>query len=275
MKSKGIFWAEVLKNEPLTEGIYDLHIKASVPDVAGVHTVRPPKAKAGQFLSIYTGSAAMILPRPLSICETDKAGEVFRVIYQTAGAGTLEIAKAKIGDKLQVLGPLGNSYPINQNHKNFVLVGGGIGVPPLLELAKTIRFDMPQAFITAYLGFRNKGQIILAGDLTGFTDEVFLCTDDGSMGFKGNVVQRLSKNTKNNLADVIYGCGPGAMLKSLADYAADNKITCFVSLEERMACTIGACLACVVKVHEGDKWGYKKVCSDGPVFNATEVAWDE
>jgi dihydroorotate dehydrogenase electron transfer subunit len=177
---------------------------------------------------------------------------------------------------VRVLGPLGSFYPIDPAHKNFALVGGGMGVPPLTELAKTIRREIPQAAITVYLGFRNESQIILKEDFEQYADKVFICTDDGSLGFKGNVVQALLQKPQNPDFDVIYGCGPNIMLKSLAGYAADGGITCFVSLEERMACTVGACLACVAKVHTdtGD-WAYKKVCSDGPVFNSKEVAWDE
>jgi dihydroorotate dehydrogenase electron transfer subunit len=216
----------------------------------------------------------MILPRPLSICEVDSNERgIFRIVYQTIGAGTHEIAAFKVGDKVRVLGPLGSFYPIDHAHKNFALVGGGMGVPPLLELAKTIRREVPGAFINVYLGFRSLSQVILKDDFAKFADEVFTCTDDGSAGFKGNVISCLSEH---NLADAIYGCGPKLMLKSLAGFAADNRAACFVSLEERMACMVGACLACVTKVHAdtGDVV-YKKVCSDGPVFNASEVVWDE
>ena len=151
------------------------------------------------------------------------------------------------------------------NDGTALLVGGGIGVPPLLETAK--RLDCKSKI--AVLGFRSNP--FLVNEFARVCDRVYVTTDDGSEGFKGNVVQLMEK--ENLTADMIYSCGPKIMLKFLSEYAMKNNIPCQVSMEERMACGIGACVGCVVEIKEGDGTTYKKVCKDGPVFDCKEVVW--
>jgi len=254
-----MFYADIIQNKPIAEDTFDLRIQAP----AQAMTTAP-----GQFLSVFTGNPAMLLPRPLSICEIDADNNTFRIIYRIAGDGTKEIANTRAGGKLRVLGPLGNGFYIDTKYNNYAIVGGGIGAPPLLELAKRIRKEIPNSKIAVYLGFRSKSQLILEDDFKKYADEVMICTDNGTYGIKGNAIAAMPPNAD---FDMVYGCGPKVMLKFLAQYAEQRNMPCFVSMEEHMACSIGACLACVVKVHPRD---LRRVCCDGPVFNAKEVVWE-
>jgi len=213
----------------------------------------------------------MLLPRPLSICEADAASGILRVVYRVVGGGTENIANAKFGDFLRIIGPLGNGYTIDNNVLSFAIVGGGLGVPPLLELSKRVRRAVPNAKIAVFLGFRNKSQIILADDFEKYADSVAICTDDGSHGFHGTVLAAMQLRS---VFDMAFGCGPKPMLRALARYSAQSETPCYVSLEEHMACCIGTCLACAVKVQDGDEYVNKRACYDGPVFGAKEVAWE-
>ena len=258
-----IVHAKVVENRQIAPDIYDLRI----------HTPgQAAQAVAGQFLGIYTGSAAMLLPRPLSICEIDADGGILRVIYRVVGGGTREIAGVRPGEELRVLGPLGNGYAIDNGYRNIAIVGGGLGVPPLLGLVAGIRKKVPDAKIVVYLGFRDKSAVILEEDFGGHTDEVTICTDDGSYGFHGNAIAAMPDSSS---FDAVYGCGPAPMLKALASYSAQANLPCFVSVEEHMACCVGTCLACAVKVQQDDGAAVnKRACYDGPVFNAKEVVWE-
>jgi dihydroorotate dehydrogenase electron transfer subunit len=258
-----MFYADILENKLLLGEVYDMRLYAPK---------EVQKAKAGQFLSLYTGNAALLLPRPLSICAADTVSGVFRVIYRAVGEGTREIATLKPGDRVRLLGPLGSFYRVFPEHKRFALVGGGMGAPPMLALAKKIRKEALDAHISVFLGFRSKFQTILEDDFKKYANEVIVATDDGTQGIKGNAVQALAADPN---FDIIYGCGPKIMLKFLAKFAEEREIPCYVSVEEHMACSVGACLACVVKVKDGENWAYRRVCNTGPVFNAKELVWDE
>ncbi|MCL2841048.1 MAG: dihydroorotate dehydrogenase electron transfer subunit [Defluviitaleaceae bacterium] len=259
---KELFQAEVVANQLIGGEVYDLYLRAPK---------EVEKARAGQFLSVFTGNPSMILPRPLSICELDKIGGVFRIVYRAGGDGTKEIAKAVAGDYLGVLGPLGTAFKVNKAHKNFAIVGGGIGVPPLLELSKRIRHEVPGSKISVFLGFRSKYQVILEADFKKYVDHIHITTDDGTYGTKGNNIAVLPPQGG---FDIAYGCGPLIMLKFLAKYAEDKDIPCVVSTEEHMACSVGACMACVIKVKKGNDWAYVRVCCTGPVFDAKELIWE-
>ena len=216
-------------------------------------------ARPGQFLSLYTGNAGKLLPRPISICEIDKETSRIRLVYRVTGknTGTEAFSKMQPWDKIEALGPLGNGFPLEEAEgKKVFLIGGGIGIPPMLETAKQLNAQK-----TAVLGYR---------------DELFLneefATEDGSSGTKGNVLNAIQEKALE--ADVIFACGPTPMLRALKEYAAANHITCWISMEERMACGIGACLACVCKSKDIDAHSQvhnKRVCKDGPVFLSTEV----
>lgn len=240
----------------LTPNICD--IKLTCPKVAA-------EAKAGQFIEVYPDNGVNLLSRPISICAIDKIIGTIRIVFQVVGAGTTLFSQLKAGDKIRILGPCGNGYMLSKDiDKTTILVGGGIGIPPLLEACRHI----PGSKIIV-LGYRSKPNF-LAEEFSRY-GKVYICTDDGSEGFKGNVVDLLK--SENIKGDYILSCGPKIMLKFLSQYAEENNIFCQVSMEERMACGIGACVGCVVEIKEGKGTTYKKVCKDGPVFDSKEVVW--
>ena len=256
--------AAVISNKPAALGIFDMTIKPEC-DMSD--------ARPGQFAHIYIPKGEHILARPISICEFDKENGLVRMLYQVAGQGTEYLSTVASGQKLKLIVLVGNGFNTAPKKKSFGLVGGGIGIPPLLELAKTLKAKHADAEITAFFGYRSKELMILEGEFEKHGVSVNTATDDGSFGFKGNVIALM--DSLNYSCDMIFACGPKIMLKFLAKWASGKETPCFVSMEERMACGVGACLGCVVpmKNKDGEVY-YKKVCKDGPVFNAQEVAWD-
>ena len=224
-------------------------------------------ARPGQFLSLYTGNAGKLLPRPISICEIDKETSRIRLVYRVTGknTGTEAFSKMQPGDKIEALGPLGNGFPLEEAEgKKVFLIGGGIGIPPMLETAKQLNAQK-----TAVLGYRD--ELFLNEEFAKYAD-VYVATEDGSAGTKGNVLNAIQEKALE--ADVIFACGPTPMLRAIKSYAAEHGIECWISMEERMACGIGACLACVCKSTEVDEHSQvhnKRVCKEGPVFLASEV----
>lgn len=246
--------AQIVVSEKLTEGIYSLLIATKASE----------DAVPGQFINVFSNDGSKLLPRPISICEIDKAQGTLRVVYRVVGKGTEEFSKLQAGDTVEVLGPLGNGFPLEAGKA--IVVGGGIGVPPMLELAKELSGD-----VTAVLGYRTD-DLFLADDFIDAAGEVIFATDDGSAGVHGTVVDAMKENDLK--ADVIYACGPKPMLRGVAEYAASIGAKCYVSMEERMACGVGACLGCVCQSTEVDDHSHvnnKRVCKDGPVFLSTEV----
>ena len=254
--------ATVVKQQELVEGIYDLTLQTK--DIAAA-------AKAGQFVSVYSNDPSKLLPRPISLCGIDKEKGQIRLVYRVTGegTGTEEFSKLKEGDSVKILGPLGKGFTVEEGKTAF-LIGGGIGVPPMLQLAKDINAsgDVPKMQII--MGYRDENTFLL--DEFKEQAESFVSSDNGAVGTKGTVVDAIKAN--NLKADVIYACGPTPMLRALRDYADENGMTCYISMEERMACGIGACLACVCKTKEKDHHSNvnnKRICKEGPVFNAKEV----
>ena len=244
-------------NTRLGEGLYQLVLDA--PQIAAA-------AQCGQFVHIACGEGNL-LRRPISICE---AGEGrLRIVFQVKGSGTEWLADRKEGDTLDVLGPLGHGFDTAALGARPVLIGGGIGVPPMLQAAKCAK--AAGAAPRAVLGFRNKGAVILEEDFRAVC-ETFVTTDDGSYarhGFVTDVLQELVAD-----ATGVAACGPKPMLRAIAAIAKQAGLPCQVSMEERMGCGIGACLvcACALKAENGET-RYGHVCKDGPVFNAEEVEW--
>ena len=228
--------AAIISQEEIAHGIYSMWIRTKAAETA----------EPGQFISMYTNDGSKLLPRPISICEIDKEKGALRVVYRVTGenTGTELFSQMGEGDTIPVIGPLGNGFPLEKAlEKRAFLIGGGIGVPPILELAKQIGCEKKQIIV----GYR-------------------------SAGTKGNVMDAIRENGLE--ADIIYACGPTPMLRAIKNYAEENGIECYISLEERMACGIGACLACVCKTKEKDHHSNvhnKRICKDGPVFLSTEV----
>ena len=246
--------AVVISMEQLAGDIYSLWIKEQT--IAN-------QAKAGQFISFFSKDGSKLLPRPISICEIDKANGALRVVFRVVGFGTKEFSQLKEGETVDVMGPLGNGYTFEG--KKALLIGGGIGIPPMLELAKSLSIEK-----SIVLGYRTN-DLFLKNDFETYGD-VYVSTEDGTTGTKGNVIDAIKEH--NIDADIIFACGPTPMLKGVKAYAAEHGIKAQLSLEEKMACGIGACLACVCKSKEKDHHSNvnnKRVCKDGPVFYADEI----
>lgn len=245
--------AVVYSQDKLAPDVFSMWIATAVAETA----------KPGQFISVYSTDGSRLLPRPISICEADKAEGRLRIVYRIIGAGTKEFSEYVSGDPIEILGPLGNGFPLEG--ESVFLIGGGIGIPPMLELAKNLNCKKQMI-----LGYRDR-DLFLRDEFEAY-GEVFVATEDGSAGTKGNVLDAIREHGLT--ADVMYACGPTPMLRALKQYAADNQIRCYLSLEEKMACGIGACLACVCGTKEVD--GHSgvhntRICKDGPVFLAGEV----
>ena len=244
---------KVVSQEKMTDDICSMWIQAD--EIAA-------NAKPGQFISVYTKDASKLLPRPISLCEVDKENGRLRIVYRVVGAGTAEFSQYQAGDDITVMGPLGNGFTLKD--KKAFLIGGGIGIPPMLELAKQLNCEKQMV-----LGYRD---VLFLNDEFEKYGKVYVATEDGSAGTKGNVIDAIKANGLD--AEVIYACGPTPMLRALKAYAEENGIECWLSLEEKMACGIGACLACVCKSKEKDHHtnvNNKRICKDGPVFLAQEV----
>ena len=254
MSKKQKMTAVVLSQEKIAEDIYSMWLKAE-PIAA--------EAVPGQFISMYTNDGGKLLPRPISLCEIDQEKGALRVVYRVTGkqTGTEQFSLMKEGDTLDVMGPLGNGFDLETGReKKAMLFGGGIGVPPMLELAKQLKAGY-QTECQLVMGYRSETFLTKELEENG---TLYIATEDGSTGTKGNVME----------ADVIYACGPTPMLRAIKQYAEENKIECYISMEERMACGVGACLGCVCQSKEVDHHSHvhnKRVCKDGPVFLATEV----
>lgn len=224
-------------------------------------------AKPGQFVSVYTKDGGKLLPRPISLCEIDQERGALRLVYRVTGehTGTESFSKLEAGAQLDLLGPLGNGFPLEEAAgKKVFLMGGGIGVPPMLETMKQLNAEK-----TAVLGYRD--ELFLTEEFQKQGD-VYVATEDGSAGTKGNVMDAIRENELE--ADVIFACGPKPMLRAIKNYALEKEIPCWISMEERMACGIGACLGCVCQSKDVDEHSHvhnKRVCKDGPVFLSTEV----
>lgn len=250
--------AVVISQEMLADGIFSMWLR----------TEAAKTAVPGQFISMYTNDGTKLLPRPISICEIDKTISALRVVYRVTGenTGTKQFSEAKAGDTIPVIGPLGNGFPLDKAEgKKAFLMGGGIGVPPILELAKQLNCEKQ-----IVMGYRDSNTFLK--EQFEENGAVYVSTEDGSVGTKGNVMDAIRENGLT--ADIIYACGPTPMLRAIKNFAEENGIECYISLEERMACGIGACLACVCKSKEKDHHSNvnnKRICKDGPVFLSTEV----
>lgn len=262
MRQKEI--AKVVSQECIGTGVYSMVIK----------TEAAKEAVAGQFVSVYCKGKDKLLPRPISICQINKDEGTLRIVYRVVGGGTEEMSTYKSGDDIALIGPLGNGF-MQREGKKAILIGGGIGIPPMVGLAETLN-EMakknglnPKEYVQVVAGYRD--ELFLTEELEN-SGNLHIATEDGSVGTKGTVIDAI--NEQAVAGDVIYACGPTPMLKAIKEYALEKDIECQISLEERMACGIGACLACVCKSKDKDHHtnvNNKRICKDGPVFLAQEV----
>ena len=245
--------AKVIRQDEIAYEIYSLLISAK--EIADI-------VKPGQFVNLYSADKSRLLPRPISICEIDKASGTLRLVYRVVGDGTKEFSTLTSDHTIEVMGPLGNGFTLEG--KKAIIIGGGIGIPPMLELSRQL--DCEKSIV---LGFRDEE--FLSEEFAPY-GTVYKSSDAGNIGVKGTVMDAIKEY--GITGDVIYACGPIPMLRAISDYALANGITAQISMEEKMACGIGACLACVCKskdVDEHSKVHNKRVCKEGPVFYAGEV----
>ena len=226
------------------------------------------KAQPGQFVNLLP-DGNFTLRRPISICGIDKAAGTLRIVFEVRGKGTKALSELRAGDTVNMLAPLGHGFTLPEQSARAILIGGGIGTPPMLPLAEY--FGKNAVVIS---GFRSKDSAILQEDFAGTGAKTILCTDDGSAGRYGLVTLPLEEEIKTQKPDLICACGPMPMLRATAALAETYEIPCQVSLEERMGCGIGACLVCACRTKDknGDEQ-FTHVCKNGPVFDAKEVLW--
>ncbi|MBE6071375.1 MAG: dihydroorotate dehydrogenase electron transfer subunit [Clostridium butyricum] len=238
--------AKIILNEEISNGIFKMVVEDS------------SEINAGQFYMLkHKGQT--LLPRPISISE--KCGNKLTFIYAVVGTGTKEYAALKENDTISLTGPLGNGFDLNKEYGKVALVGGGIGVAPLLELSKKLREKDKDARIDFYAGFRD--DIYLIDDFKKYVNEVKVSTNTGKHGHKGFVTEILNVEEY----DTVLCCGPEVMMKAVVQMCKEKNVKVYISMEKHMACGVGACLVCTCKTKEGNK----RTCKDGPVFDGYYV----
>jgi dihydroorotate dehydrogenase electron transfer subunit len=247
----------VIENIRISDGIYSMIFEA--PEIAKA-------AAPGQFVNVKVPfDDSKILRRPISIC--DIKDDTVIIAYQVKGTGTAHISELKTGDHIDVIGPLGKGFPVFKD-KKAALVGGGIGIFPLLYLKKILIKDSSS---DCYLGFRNSGCVILDDEFRCGNGSLCISTDNGTAYSPGYITSYFREHAEEY--DIVYACGPVEMLKAVKNICESSNILLYMSLEQRMGCGIGACLVCACKVRSGSgsEFDYKHVCKDGPVFESSEV----
>jgi len=255
--------SEVVRIEKLAGSIFSLWLKTEVAR----------EAKAGQFVLLYCNDASHLLGRPLCVCETRRESGELRIVFRVSGEGTGLFSELKKGDAVFIEGPLGKGYdPSKAEDKSVLLMGGGVGAPSLLQLARELK-SINTGEVTAILGYRDSSlNSFLSEDFKKLCDRVVIATDDGSNGIRGNVMDAMASEKLSG--QVIFACGPLPMLRAVSKYASDSGTEAYISLEERMACGVGVCLGCVVKTRHRDEHSQvnnARICTEGPVFKSTEV----
>lgn len=283
--------AKIAENKMVAQGFYRMRIESAY---------LAKNARPGQFVEIKCSDGnEPLLRRPLGVHRIRENG--IELLYEVVGKGTQLLSKKKSGDTVDIIGPLGNGFDLSRTThdalRTTIIVAGGIGVAPLVALAEEL-VHSPQSTVHGkkvhvLIGARTKSHILCEAEFKKMGCRVVIATEDGSKGFKG-LATDLLRTAHDALRTTIYACGPAAMLKTVAKIAGVKRIPCQVSIEERMACGIGVCLGCPVKIKPisvpdgaysmrylpsgtgmaaSTKYEYKMVCKDGPVFNAEEIAW--
>jgi len=256
-------YAKLVKKEKLLDGLYKFSVEAK--EIVGL-------AKPGNFVEIKVNeNLDPFLRRPISIYNLDKENGILEFIFQVKGNGTNILAKKEVGDLIDIIGPLGSGTFKFDGKKNIAIIGGGIGIFPLYELAK--RAKNLGINIHTYLGFRNKELVTLENEFEEVSSNLIITTDDGSYKEKGFAINFLNNDLEKENFDCIYACGPVPMLRAVKKLAEEKGKQCQVSLEEKMGCGLGVCLGCAVKTAASSKEApeYVHVCKAGPVFDSKIV----
>jgi len=234
----------VVKNEQISKNIYRLSVEFD------------SEIKPGQFFMLKTTDNAFLLPRPISVNDVNE--NLVSFLYRLEGQGTKKISSLRKNDEIQIFGPLGKGFEPDKLLGRVAVIGGGIGIAPLLYLCKVLgkKADV-------YLGYRDKENMYIIDEFKSSTRRCIVVTEDGSFGEKGFVTDYISYDEY----DVVVTCGPEIMMNKIASICRNKKIKCYVSLERRMACGLGACLGCTVET----KTGNKRACKEGPVFDSEEL----
>lgn len=255
--------AKLIKKEALKKDVFKFSVKAKeIVDIS----------KPGHFIEIrVSDQVEPFLRRPISIYNMDKENGILEFIFQVKGKGTEILSQKQVEDEIDIIGPLGNGQFDYSKYQNLAIIGGGIGVFPLYELAKEAKNDGKN--VTTYLGFRNKEFVLLEEEFKNVSDELILATDDGSYGKNGFAINYLKEDIEKGKIDSIYACGPLPMLRAVKKLAEETGIPAKVSLEEKMGCGMGVCLGCAVKTASSpkDNPSYVYVCKTGPVFDSNFV----
>jgi dihydroorotate dehydrogenase electron transfer subunit len=271
--AKDIYIGEISNNEEIQGNCFSMKVILS----ASFCDPQP-----GQFVMIrISGLYEPLLARPLSIYSFSRGKDscAIELLYSVVGKGTQILAGLISGSQVEILGPLGRGFEIDEAKQNIVFIAGGMGIAPLSLLTEHLckKVCLPQESMTFYVGAQKATAIVGLDKLHKLCYNIHICTDDGTLGERGLVTQVFQKDIKKFAPanTVIYACGPKEMLKSLAKILNGTNFISQVSLEERMACGIGACLGCAVAIrNDKGALAYKRVCADGPVFNLREVIWE-
>lgn len=242
-----------------------LSIVTIAPEVfkVTVQIEKMPTITPGQFLNVRVPGGKFLLRRPLGICDFDIEKKTIVFCFQIKGEGTRALSKIENGDVLDILLPLGNGFPVS--YKRIMLVGGGIGVFPLMTVAKGFNE------VYSFLGFRTKDAALFVDDFKKNSIEMHLASDDGTVGEKGYITTVARREFERIKPEAVFACGPPAMFRALKKVFDGVGVPVYVSLEERMACGFGACLCCNVKIKKGEEVSAQRVCCEGPVFKIEEV----
>ncbi len=253
---------KILENGPIAAGIYKMRF--ALPE-------KTDGLFCGKFVNISVGDGAHLLRRPIAICEHCEENDLqtVTICYQLKGAGTQAMSRAKVGDELACVLPLGNGFWLEEGQRRVALIGGGVGIFPMVSVLK--EYAGTGKDFNSYIGFRNRDAVCMADVFSSLSARAEIVTDDGSFGKKNNAVAAFLAEYESVKPDVILACGPTPMLRALKAGLKERGIAvlCYVSLEERMGCGIGACLVCVCK--KSGKEENARVCKDGPVFEINEV----
>ena len=262
MPTKFLEDARVLSNTSFAPDLWSLRLSA--PRMAAAMA-------PGQFVKIALGDSGHVLRRPLSVFQVDRERGELELLYQVIGSGTRLMTTWRAGEDRSLLGPLGMSWPVPEGVSHALLIGGGIGTAPLALLAQQLKTADPAVKVTMVQAAQTASRLVARDFFEPLVDTWLCATDDGSAGQPGLITVPLAGLLATQRFDAAYACGPEVMQQSVAQLCAEHELPCYVSLERRMACGIGACAGCVIKTTQG----LKGVCMVGPIFKAEEVCWDD